>query len=115
MQDPRALANLRNLQSYRDWEQEGYRRSGFLMIIMSVPVILAPLFIATINLTTTLFKHAITVPRAWAALTATVFAIYLAAAGGLMLFSVLRLNAWRRTHVWTPPSPRRSREASTLL
>jgi hypothetical protein len=50
MQDPRALSNLRNLQSYRAWEQEGFRRSGFFMIIVSLPVILAPLFIITINL-----------------------------------------------------------------
>ena len=106
MQDPRALANSRNLQSYRAWEKEGFRRSGFLMIIMSVPAILAPLFICTINLTATLFRHAITDARAWAALTATTFAIYLAVAGGLMLFSVLRLNAWRRAHAWTPPTTR---------
>jgi len=104
MQDPRALANLRNLQSYRAWEQESYGRSGFLMIILSVPVILAPLFIFTINLTTTLFRHAITDARAWAVLTATTFALYLAVAGGLMLFSVIRLNAWRRAHAWTPPT-----------
>ncbi len=103
MQDPRALANLRNLQSYRAWEQEGFRRSGFLGIIMSVPMILAPLFIFTI---TALFRHATTDVRAWAVLTATAFAIYLAAAVGLMLFSVLRLHAWRRTHAWTPPITR---------
>ena len=105
MQDPRALANWRNLQSYRAWEQEGYGRSGFLMIIMSVPVILAPLFIVTINLTSTLFKHATTDARAWAVLTAAAFALYLAVAGGLMLLSVLRLNAWRRAHAWAPPTP----------
>ncbi len=104
MQDPRALANSRNLQSYRAWEQEGYRGSGFLMIIMSVPVILAPLFIVTINLTTILFRHAITDARASAVVTATAFAIYLAVAGGLMLFSVVRLNDWRRVHAWTPPT-----------
>ena len=105
MQDPRALANLANPQSYRAWAQDGLRRSGFLMIVLSVPVILAPLFIFTIGVTTTLFRHGATDARACAALTATAFAIYLAIAGGLMLVSVLRLNAWRRAHVWTPPTP----------
>lgn len=104
MQDPRALANSGNLRSYRAWEQKSYRRSGFLMVIMSVPVILAPLFIFTINLTTVLFRQAITDARAWAILTATAFAIYLAVASGLMLFSVIRLNAWRQAHAWTPPT-----------
>jgi hypothetical protein len=104
MQDPRALANSRHLQSYRAWEQESYLRSGFLMIIMSVPAILAPLFIFTVNLTTTLFKPAMPDARAETVLTATAFAIYLAVAGGLMLFSVVRLNAWKRAHAWTPPT-----------
>jgi hypothetical protein len=106
MQDPRALANPRNLQSYRAWEHEGYRRSGFLMIIMSVPVILAPLFIFTVNLTTALLRYAITGARDSALLDMAAFAIYLALAGGLMLLSVVRLNAWRRAHAWTPPTAR---------
>jgi uncharacterized membrane protein YGL010W len=106
MQDPRALANLSNLQSYRAWEKESYRRSGFLMIIMSVPVILAPLFIFAVNLTITLFRHAMAHARASAMVTATIFAVYLVVAGGLMLFSVIRLNAWRHAHAWTPPTPR---------
>ncbi len=103
MQDPRALANLANLRSYRACEQDGLRRSGFLMTVLSVPAVLAPLFIVSISVATTLFRHGATDARAWAALTATAFAIYLAIAGGLMLVSVLRLNAWRRAHAWTPP------------
>jgi hypothetical protein len=76
------------------------------MIVLSVPVILAPLFIFTVSVTTTLFRHGATDARAWAALTVAALAIYLAVAGGLMLVSVLRLNAWRRAHAWTPPTTR---------
>jgi hypothetical protein len=101
MQDPRALANLKTLQSYRSWEQDGLRRSGYLIIVMSIPVILAPLFIFTII---TLASRATTGAPAGAALGATVFAIYLAVAGGLMVISFLRLNAWRQAHAWTPPT-----------
>ena len=104
MQDPRALANLGNLKSYRAWEQESYRRSGFLMLVMSVPTMLAPVFILTTILTTTLFEHATRDARAWAVLTGTAFAVYLVVAIGLMLFSVLQLNAWRQAHPWAPPA-----------
>ncbi len=37
---------------------------------------------------------------------AVALALYLAACGGLMLAGVLRMNAWKRDHPWTPPSPR---------
>jgi hypothetical protein len=30
--------------------------------------------------------------------------LYLATALGLMVFAVLRLNAWKRANPWTPPS-----------
>ena len=104
MQDPRALANLGNLKSYRAWEQEGYRRSGFLMLVMSVPTMLAPVFIVATVLTTTLFEHGASGARVRAVLAGTAFAGYLVIAIGLMLFSILRLNAWRRAHPWAPPA-----------
>jgi len=41
--------------------------------------------------------------HAWLMATGAAFALYLAIAFGLMLFAVLRLNAWKRAHPWEPP------------
>ena len=101
MQDPRALANLKNLDSYRAWGQEGVRRSGFAAII-SIVMMLTPV----LTLATTLFKPATRDVHAWAVLAGTAFALYIATALGLMLFAVLRLNAWKRAHPWAPPPSR---------
>ena len=101
MQDPRALANLKNLESYRAWGQEGVRRSGFMVILLIVTMLTPVLTVAT-----TLFRPATRDAHAWVLLMGTVFALYLVAMLGLMLFAVLRLNAWKRAHPWTPP-PRR--------
>ena len=101
MQDPRALANSNNLNSYRAWTREGYRRSGYVAIAVFVPL-LAPL----LALAPTLFAHATRDARAWAMLMGTAFALYLVAVLGLSLLAVLRLNAWKRAHPWTPPPPR---------
>jgi hypothetical protein len=68
---------------------------------MSIPTLLAPLFIVTAN---ALVKHPTGDARAWVGLAAEAFVTYLAMACGLMLFSVLRLNAWQRAHPWAPPS-----------
>jgi hypothetical protein len=108
MRDPRALASLGNLQSYRAWEEESYRRSGFLLLIMSVPVVLAPLFIVTTHLATTFFRHYVADARASAVLIAVALPIYLGVAGGLMVLAIVRLRAWKRAHAWTPPTPGRS-------
>jgi len=101
MQDPRALANPKSLESYRAWGQEGVRRSGFGAIISVVTV-----FVPAVTLAITVFKPATSDARAWVVLVGAAFAIYLAAALGLMLFAVLRLNAWKRAHPWTPPPSR---------
>lgn len=103
MQDPRALANSKNLNSYRAWALEGYRRSGFVQITMIVPLLVPLLALAPI-----LFKHAARDARAWVVLTGAAFALYMVTVFGLSLFAVLRLNAWRRAHPWEPPSPRAS-------
>ena len=101
MQDPRALANLKNLESYRAWGQEGVRRSGFSAIISGV-MTLVPVLTGAILL----FKPATRDAHTWVVLVGAALALYLAAALGLMLFAVLRLNAWKRAHPWAPP-PRR--------
>jgi hypothetical protein len=98
MQDPRALANLKNLESYRAWGQEGVRRSGF-SVILSIVTVFTPVF----TLATMLFKSAIRDNYAWLVLTGIGFALYLVAALGLMLFAVLQLNAWKQAHPWEPP------------
>ena len=98
MQDPRALANLRNLESYRAWGQEGVRRSGFGAIIATVTLLTPLLTLAALLVRpTTREAHARLVPLGAA------FALYLVIALGLMLFAVLRLNAWKRAHPWEPP------------
>ncbi len=102
MQDPRALANPKNLESYRAWGQEGVRRSGFSAIIFGV-MALVPVLTGTIIL----FKPATRDAHTWVVLAGTALALCLAAALGLMLFAVLRLNAWKRAHPWAPP-PRRA-------
>jgi hypothetical protein len=101
MQDPRALANPKNLESYRAWGQEGLRRSGF-GAITSVVTVFAPV----LSLATIVFRPSTSDARAWVVLIGGAFALYLAAALGLMLFAVLKLNAWKRAHPWEPPPSR---------
>ena len=110
MQDPRALANSKNLNSYRSWERDGYRRSGFGAIFMCVSLLVVVFTVAT-----TLFEHAAKDARALAVLAGAAFAVYLVATGGLMLFGVLRLNAWKRAHPWTPPPSGRAYPAGRIL
>lgn len=98
MQDPRALANLRNLESYRAWCQEGVRRSGFAAII-SILMMLTPL----LTLAALVFRPAGRDAHAWLVPIGAAFGLYLVAALGLMLLAILRLNAWKRAHPWEPP------------
>lgn len=98
MQDPRALANLRNLGSYRAWGQEGVRRSGFAAII-SILMMLTPL----LTLAALVFRPAGRDAHAWLVPIGAAFGLYLVAALGLMLLAILRLNAWKRAHPWEPP------------
>jgi hypothetical protein len=101
MQDPRALANTANLKSYREWGQEGFRRSGFLPIVL-MTTLLAPLF--TVSLTP--LAHLARGGHDWVVLIGGALAVYLAACLGLALVAVYRLKAWRRAHPWSPPTPR---------
>lgn len=99
MQDPRALANPKNLTSYRAWEREGCRRSGYFAVLAIVPL-LALVF----TLAATRFAHATADVGGFVALTGAAFALYLAVVAGLMIFAVLRLRAWRRAHPWAAPA-----------
>ena len=98
MQDPRALASLKNLDSYAAWSREAVRRSGFGPII-AVAMALAPLP----SLASLLFRPSTGDARAWVVLAGAAGALFLATALGLMLLAVLRLKAWRRANPWTPP------------
>ena len=92
MQDTRALKNPRNLSSWRAWQREAFQRSCYFVIPGVCPLLALVFVIAC-----TLFKPALRD-------VVTGFGLYLATALGLMVFSVLRLNAWKRANPWTPPS-----------
>lgn len=100
MQDWRALANLANLRSYREWEREGYRRSGFYAFVI-VNTSLAPL----LTLCLILGVHTIRFDRGLSALAAAAFILYVVASLGLGFLAAIRLRSWRRAHPWAPPSP----------
>jgi ABC-type uncharacterized transport system permease subunit len=93
VRDTRALKNERNLGSWKAWEQQAQERSGFLAIVAGVlPGLMLVFVFACV-----LLKLAVSDAAAG-------LGLYLAAALALMGFAVLRLNAWRRAHPWTPPS-----------
>ena len=97
MQDARALNNSRNLNAWRAWEAEAYRRSGFILILMAVPSLATGFVVAV-----TLFGRGpgrVALPAL-----ATGMGGYLAVVIGLMAWAMLRLNAWKRAHPWTPPT-----------
>jgi hypothetical protein len=104
MRDPRALANSENLKSYRAWVQEGYRRSGFNLFMMGIPI-----FAVAPTISIALFKHAIREAGLTILLTGSI--IYFAVVVGLGLLAALRLNSWRHAHVWTPPSSRSAQDS----
>jgi hypothetical protein len=92
MQDARVLKNLRNLSSWRAWQAEAYRRSGFSAVTFVCPLLtLVPV------IGFTLFKPALRDVEIG-------FGLYLATIAGLLVFAMLRLNAWQRANPWTPPS-----------
>ncbi len=93
MQDPRALKNPTNLRSWRAWQSEGFRRSGYVVIFGGV---FPPLVVAFV-LAVTLLKPRLVVAEAG-------FGLYLAVCFGLMALAMLRLNAWQRANPWTPPT-----------
>jgi hypothetical protein len=96
MQDPRALKNPRNLGSWRAWQGEAYRRSGFLAIAGGVSPLLTIVFVVACTLFKPALRDVVTIEVG--------FGLYLAAVLGLTGFAVLRLNAWKRANPWTPPS-----------
>jgi hypothetical protein len=98
--DPRALANPRNLESYRAWGREGVRRSGYLAIFfVTMLTSMLPLAIA-------LLKPATRDPHVRLVEVGMAAVLYFVALLGLMLVAVLRLNAWKRAHPWAPPPSR---------
>jgi uncharacterized membrane protein len=101
MRDPRALRNLDNLNSYRAWEREGLRRSGFsamfLVVALSVPFF---------TMATSQIEHWARDARSVAVLTGGVLLLYMLAVVGLMVFAVFRMIAWKRAHPWEPPPER---------
>jgi hypothetical protein len=101
MQDFRALANFKNLDSYRAWQREGMKRSGFFAFILIVP-----LFLPFLTLAPVMFEPAAKDARSWVIMMGSAFALYIVTVLGLGLVATLRLNAWKRAHPWSPPSPR---------
>ncbi len=101
MQDLRALANTSNLNSYRAWQREGFRRSVFATMSVLVPMLTIPFIFAV----TARPDPAIGV-RAWVMAAAAALAVYLLVVAGLMAFAVLRLRAWKRANPWSPPARR---------
>src|SRR5690242_20530991 len=98
MQDPRALMNPKNLESYRAWGQEGARRSGFMMILAIVTGLTPVLTMSALFL-----RPAGGYGHDAVVLIGAAGALYLAAMLGLTLFAALRLRAWKRAHPWEPP------------
>jgi hypothetical protein len=99
MRDYRALANFRNLDSYRAWQKEGLQRSGFVAFAL-----LVPLSVVMFSVFMPLIETATRDARSVVVLAGGALAIYLLVIGGLGLVLVLRLNAWKRAHPWSPPS-----------
>ena len=98
MPDPRALMNPKALESYRAWSREGVRSSGFGVMLALVTTLTPALTLAAI-----VSRPAARLSYAGLVLVGAGFALYLAAALGLMAFAVLRFNAWKRAHPWEPP------------
>jgi high-affinity Fe2+/Pb2+ permease len=95
MQDMRALKNPTNLSSWRAWQAQGHRRSGFIVILAGVFPALATTFIVAC----TLFSRTLPLRDLEVG-----FGLYLVAALGLMALAMLRLTAWQRANPWTPPT-----------
>ena len=98
MQDPRALRNSRTLSSWRAWQEEACRRSGFTVIL----AVVSPLLAAAFALFCTLTARGL--GRFEFPVILTGGGLYLATILGLMTFAALRLHAWKRANPWTPPS-----------
>ena len=96
MRDMRPLMNPKTLRSWRAWRQEAYQRSGFMAITAIVPLLTVAFVFAC-----TLYRRVLAQAGASVLLA---FGLYLATVVGLMAFAMLRLNAWKRAHPWTPPS-----------
>ena len=91
MQDERALRNPASLASWRAWQREAYRRSGYLLLPALSGLVVV-------------FVVACAVSKLTLRELAVGFGLYLAATLGLTILAALRMNAWKRAHPWTPPS-----------
>jgi hypothetical protein len=100
MQDPRILANSKNLNSYRTWEKESYRRSGFFAFVVVNPALTALLTVAS-----PLIRRVTGDAHGWVIAAAAALLFYLLCSLGLMVFAAFRLRSWKRDHPWAPPSP----------
>ena len=101
MGDLRALANFRNLDSYRAWKKEGFSRSGFNWFVL-IAALSTPFFCSAAAVMGQVEKAD---PGALVRLMSAALAVYVASVGGLMLVFGLRLGAWKRAHPWEPPPP----------
>jgi hypothetical protein len=98
MPDPRALANLENLKSYRAWQRQGIERwmlAPLLTICCALPLL---------TMAFTLFEGD---ARQFVLVGGTVFGLYVVIGLGWLFFAAHRLNAWKRAHPWEPPARRR--------
>jgi len=97
MQDARALRNSVNLSSWRAWEGEARQRSGFTAILGSVFALMLTFVIPLGVFAPTLGGDLVSVSLVG-------LILYLGMSFALMAVAVLRVNAWKRSNPWTPPS-----------
>ncbi|MGR4862659.1 hypothetical protein [Caulobacter sp. LARHSG274] len=97
MLDTRALKNSTNLSAWKAWEGEAYQRSGFNAFLGSVFALTLAFVIFP-----SLFPRALGDDLVRTSLIGLV--LYLGTSFALMVFAVLRMNAWKRANPWTPPS-----------
>jgi hypothetical protein len=98
MPDTKALRNPRSLSSWRAWEAEACRRSGYVAILMGVFTPLTLAFVIAPSLLARALGDA-SVPIFFVGLI-----LYLAASFGLLAVGYMRMNAWKRANPWTPPA-----------
>ena len=97
MHDTRALKNSANLSSWRAWEGEAYRRSGFAAILGGVFALTLAFVISPSLFARTLGDDLVLISLIG-------LILYLGASFALMALAYSRLNAWKRANPWTPPS-----------
>jgi len=74
------------------------------MILLIVPLTVPFVATSAVPIAAALHRFG---PRLFVPVVLTGFSLYLATILGLAAFGMLRLQAWRRAHPWTPPEPTR--------